>query len=96
MIAAKNVMFLSKCLSGTSNIHTNNTSIKVYYIHNEYSQDEYYSTSGDRRNIKKCEKQIQFIAESIRERFEREEKDNLIKELSEGYKVRKGGHRNLS
>ncbi|CAG0968521.1 MAG: hypothetical protein MPEBLZ_04168 [Candidatus Methanoperedens nitroreducens] len=30
-----------------------------------------------------------FIAETIREWFEREDKDNLIKELSEGYKVRK-------
>ncbi len=30
-----------------------------------------------------------FIAEAIRERIEREEKANLIRELSEGYKVRK-------
>ena len=30
-----------------------------------------------------------FIAEAIRERIEKEEKANLIKELNEGYKVRK-------
>lgn len=30
-----------------------------------------------------------FIAEAIRERIEREEKANLIRELSEGYRARK-------
>ena len=30
-----------------------------------------------------------FVAEAIRERIEREEKANLIKELSEGYRARK-------
>ena len=39
--------------------------------------------------LKNVKNKSSFIAESIRERFEREEKDNLIKELSEGYKVRK-------
>ncbi|HEX7627576.1 MAG TPA: hypothetical protein VF354_01470 [Candidatus Methanoperedens sp.] len=37
------------------------------------------------RNVKN---KSSFIAEAIRERIEREEKANLIKELSEGYKAR--------
>ncbi|CAG0991679.1 hypothetical protein METP3_02692 [Methanosarcinales archaeon] len=39
--------------------------------------------------LKNVKNKSGFIAEAVRERFEREEKDNLIKELSEGYKVRK-------
>lgn len=37
-----------------------------------------------------------FIAEAIKERIEREEKANLIRELSEGYKVRKKEDKQLS
>lgn len=39
--------------------------------------------------LKNVKNKSSFIAEAVRERFEREEKENLIKELSEGYKVRK-------
>ena len=39
--------------------------------------------------LKNVKNKSSFIAEAVRERFEREKKDNLIKELSEGYKVRK-------
>jgi hypothetical protein len=39
--------------------------------------------------LKNVKNKSGFIAEAVRERFEREEKDNLIKELREGYKVRK-------
>jgi len=38
------------------------------------------------RNVKN---KSAFIAEAIRERIEREENANLIKELSEGYRARK-------
>jgi len=37
-----------------------------------------------------------FIAEAIRERIEREEKANLIRELSEGYKARKKEDKELA
>ncbi len=37
-----------------------------------------------------------YIAEAVRERFEREEKANLVKELAEGYKVRKMEDKQLS
>ena len=37
-----------------------------------------------------------FIAEAIKERIEREEKANLIRELSEGYKIRKKEDTQLS
>jgi metal-responsive CopG/Arc/MetJ family transcriptional regulator len=39
--------------------------------------------------LKNVKNKSSFIAEAVRERIEREEKANLIKELSEGYKVRK-------
>ncbi|NJD54285.1 MAG: hypothetical protein FIB07_15650 [Candidatus Methanoperedens sp.] len=39
--------------------------------------------------LKNVKNKSGFIAEAVRERIEREEKANLIKELSEGYKVRK-------
>ncbi len=39
--------------------------------------------------LKNVKNKSSFIAEAIRERIEREEKANLIRELSEGYKVRK-------
>jgi metal-responsive CopG/Arc/MetJ family transcriptional regulator len=37
-----------------------------------------------------------FIAEAIRERIEREEKANLVRELSEGYKARKKEDKELA
>lgn len=37
-----------------------------------------------------------FIAEAIKERIEREEKANLIRELTEGYKTRKKEDKELS
>ena len=37
-----------------------------------------------------------FIAEAIRERMEREENANLIRELSEGYKARKKEDKELA
>ncbi len=45
------------------------------------------------RNVKN---KSSYIAEAVRERFEREEKVNLIKELSEGYKVRKSEDKQLA
>ena len=39
--------------------------------------------------LKNVKNKSSFITEAIRERVEREKKANLIKELSEGYKVRK-------
>lgn len=46
--------------------------------------------------LKNVKNKSGFIAEAIRERVEREEKANLIKELSEGYKVRKKEDKELS
>ena len=46
--------------------------------------------------LKNVKNKYSFIAEAIRERVEREEKANLIKELSEGYKVRKKEDKELS
>lgn len=46
--------------------------------------------------LKNVKNKSSFIAEAIRERVEREEKANLIKELSEGYKVRKKEDKELS
>jgi metal-responsive CopG/Arc/MetJ family transcriptional regulator len=45
------------------------------------------------RNVKN---KSAFIAEAIRERIEREEKANLIKELAEGYKIRRKEDNELS
>ena len=45
------------------------------------------------RNVKN---KSAFIAEAIRERIEREEKANLIRELSEGYKARKKEDKELA
>jgi len=39
--------------------------------------------------LKNVKNKSAFIAESIRERIEKEKKANLIKELTAGYKVRK-------
>ncbi|HEX7574801.1 MAG TPA: hypothetical protein VF360_00345 [Candidatus Methanoperedens sp.] len=39
--------------------------------------------------LKNVKNKSSFIAESIRERIERERKANLVKELTAGYKVRK-------
>lgn len=39
--------------------------------------------------LKNIKNKSAFIAESIRERIEKEKKANLIKELTAGYKVRK-------
>lgn len=46
--------------------------------------------------LKNVKNKSSFIAEAIRERVEREEKANLIKELSEGYKVREKKDKELS
>ncbi len=46
--------------------------------------------------IKNVTNKSAFIAEAIRDRAEREEKANLIKELTEGYKVRKKEDKELS
>ena len=46
--------------------------------------------------LKKVKNKSSFIAEAIRERIEREEKANLIRELSEGYKVRKKEDKEIS
>jgi hypothetical protein len=39
--------------------------------------------------LKSVKNKSSFITEAIRERIEREEKASLVKELTEGYKVRK-------
>ncbi|VVB88809.1 Uncharacterised protein [uncultured archaeon] len=46
--------------------------------------------------LKNVKNKSSFITEAIRERVEREKKANLIKELSEGYKVRKKEDKELS
>ena len=46
--------------------------------------------------IKNVKNKSAFIAEAIRDRVEREEKANLIKELTEGYNVRKKEDQELS
>ncbi len=46
--------------------------------------------------LKNVKNKSAFIAEAIRERVEKEEKAHLIKELSEGYKVRKKEEKELS
>lgn len=46
--------------------------------------------------LKNVKNKSAFIAEAIRYRSEREEKANLIKELTEGYKVRKKEEKELS
>jgi len=46
--------------------------------------------------IKNVKNKSAFIAEAIRDRVEREEKANLIKELTEGYNVRKKEDKELS
>jgi len=46
--------------------------------------------------LKNVKNKSSFIAEAIRERIEREEKANLIRELSEGYKVRKKEDKEIS
>lgn len=45
------------------------------------------------RNVKN---KSAFIAEAIRERIDREEKANLIKELTEGYQIRRREDNELS
>jgi metal-responsive CopG/Arc/MetJ family transcriptional regulator len=45
------------------------------------------------RNVKN---KSAFISEAIRERVEREEKSNLIKELTEGYQIRRKEDNELS
>ncbi len=46
--------------------------------------------------LKNVKNKSSYIAEAVRERFEREEKANLIKELAEGYKVRKSEDNQLA
>lgn len=46
--------------------------------------------------LKNVKNKSSFIAEAIREKIEREEKEWLIKELKEGYRVRKSEDKQLS
>jgi hypothetical protein len=46
--------------------------------------------------LKNVKNKSSFIAEAIREKFEKEEKAWLIKELTEGYKTRKSEDKRLS
>ncbi|NJD78600.1 MAG: hypothetical protein FIB08_16150 [Candidatus Methanoperedens sp.] len=46
--------------------------------------------------LKNVKNKSAFIAEAIKERVEKEEKAHLIKELSEGYRVRKKEDNELS
>lgn len=46
--------------------------------------------------LEKVKNKSGFIAEAIKERIEREEKANLIRELTEGYKTRKKEDKELS
>ena len=46
--------------------------------------------------LKNVKNRSRFISEAIKERIKREEKATLIKELSEGYKVRKKEDKQLS
>lgn len=45
--------------------------------------------------LKNVKNKSSFIAEAIRERIEREEKAHLVKELAEGYKVRRAEEKQL-
>lgn len=45
--------------------------------------------------LKDVKNKSSFIAEAIRERIERDEKNHLIKELAEGYRVRKSEDKEL-
>ncbi len=46
--------------------------------------------------LKNVKNKSNFIAEAVRERIEKEEKAHLIKELSEGYKIRKSEEKKLA
>lgn len=46
--------------------------------------------------LEKVKNKSAFIAEAIKERIEREEKANLVRELTEGYKTRKKEDKELS
>jgi hypothetical protein len=46
--------------------------------------------------LKNVKNKSSFIAEAIRERIEMEEKIHLVKELAEGYKVRKSEDEQLA
>jgi metal-responsive CopG/Arc/MetJ family transcriptional regulator len=46
--------------------------------------------------LKNVKNKSGFIAEAIREKIEKEEKARLIKELTEGYKIRKSEDKQLS
>ncbi len=46
--------------------------------------------------LKNVKNKSGFIAEAIRERIERDEKANLMRELSEGYKVRQKEDKEIS
>jgi Arc/MetJ-type ribon-helix-helix transcriptional regulator len=46
--------------------------------------------------LKNVKNKSNFIAEAIRERIEREEKADLVRELSEGYKARKKEDKKIS
>jgi len=46
--------------------------------------------------LKNIKNKSGFIAEAVRERIEKEEQAYLIKELSEGYKVRKSEEKKLA
>ena len=46
--------------------------------------------------LKNVKNKSSFISEAIRERIERENRTNLIRELSEGYKIRKKEEKEIS
>jgi len=46
--------------------------------------------------LKNVKNKSNFISEAIRERIERENRTNLIRELSEGYKIRKKEEKEIS
>ena len=46
--------------------------------------------------LKSVKNKSSFIAEAIRERIEREDKANLMRELSEGYEIRKKEDKKIS
>ena len=46
--------------------------------------------------LKSVKNKSNFIAEAVKERLEREEKNQLVRELTEGYKIRKSEDKKLA
>lgn len=65
-------------------------------MYNEYSQNECNIAFRNCGNVKNVKNKSSFITEAIRERIEREEKACLVKELTEGCKVRKSEDRQIA